>query len=96
MFIAALLIIAKKNNTKIQKSLTVGWINELQYCCTIKYYRVVELWLFDPIWVNTKPDMEQKRQITEYEVQKQTKPDDALLTDTHENGKIYTENTGMI
>lgn len=72
MFIAALLIIAKKKNTKIQKSLTVGWINELQYCCTIKYYRVVELWLFDPIWVNTKPDMEQKRQITEYEVQKQT------------------------
>lgn len=29
-------------------------------------------------------------------VQNQTKPNDALLTETHENGKIYTENTGMI
>lgn len=48
------------------------------------------------MWVNTKPDMEQKRQITEYKVQNQAKPNDALLTDTHENGKIYTENTGMI
>ena len=48
------------------------------------------------MWVNTKPDMEQERQITEYKVQNQAKPNDALLTDTHENGKIYTENTGMI
>lgn len=40
--------------------------------------------------------MEPKRQITEYKVQNQTKPIDALVKDTHENGKIYTENTGMI
>lgn len=48
------------------------------------------------IWWTQKPDVEQKKQITEYKIQKQAKLNDVLFRDTHVDGEIYTENTGVI
>lgn len=45
-------------------------------------------------WIQ-KPDNKQKKQITEYKIQTQAKPNGVVFRDIHVDGKIYMGNPGM-